>query len=125
MKTKFIVPLAALACALLALPAAAQFLPAPDANSVLILAPTVSGGFGSNEATKAAAIPRTVVIASAAQWLSITAADFATYRAIILGDPTCSGLGPESAATATGATWGPAVNGNVVIWGTDPTYHSS
>jgi hypothetical protein len=121
---KFILTLSVLACAVVcALPVGAQVLPAPDANSVVILSTTVTGGLGSVEAVKAAAIPRTVVLASPAQWVAMTAADFASYRAIILGDPTCQFSGPEAAATATGATWGPQVNGNVVIWGTDPVFH--
>ena len=105
-------------------PAAAA--PAPDANSVLILDPTITGGAGSWEATKAAGLGYTVVIASAAQWGAMTTAEFASYRALILGDPTCVvGTGPIAAAEANRAVWSPAVDGNMIIIGTDPTFHST
>lgn len=102
-------------------------LPAPDANSVLILGPSVSGGAASKEAVKAAARGFTVVVVNAATWAATTGPEFATYRAIILGDPTCVGFGPTpiSAAEANKAVWGPEIDGNVIIIGTDPTFHSS
>ena len=101
-------------------------LPAPDANSVLILGPTVTGGAGSNEAVKAAALGFTVVVVDAATWAATTGPEFATYRAIILGDPTCVlGTTPISAAEANRATWGSVIDGNVIILGTDPTWHST
>src|SRR6185295_378034 len=100
--------------------------PAPDANSVLILGTSVSGGAASLEATAAAGLGYTVDVATAAQWAAKSTADFATYKAIILGDPTCSET-PNinmAAAEANTATWGPAITGNVIIIGTDPTFHS-
>ena len=68
----------------------ADAIPAPDGNSVLILDDTVSGGAASNEASKAAAQGFTVVVATAAQWSAATTAEFSTYKALILGDPTCT-----------------------------------
>jgi len=107
-------------------PRLAQAAPAPDANSVLILNDTVTGGAGSFEATKAASLGFTVVVASAAQWGAMTTAEFASYRALILGDPTCVlGTAPIAAAEANKAVWGAAVDGNVIVIGTDPTYHST
>jgi len=110
----------ALACAMLfaaVAPASAQS--APDATSVLILGSTVSGGAGSVEAVKAAGLGYTVVVDSDAAWLARSTADFGTFRAIILGDPTCSY--PASpyldAADASKATWGPAIDGNVLLIG--------
>jgi hypothetical protein len=98
---------------------------AANANTVLILDGTVTGGLGSNEAMKAAGLGYTVEVASAAGWAAKSTADFSTYRAIILGDPTCTGLGPEAPADANKAVWGPAINGNVILVGTDPTFHVS
>jgi RHS repeat-associated protein len=55
-------------------------------------------------------------------WGSLTQAQFSSYSAIILGDPTCS----TSASTAIGAavtdvsTWSPAITGNVVVAGASP-----
>src|SRR5262245_8516734 len=110
------------ATVLTALPAQkAMAAPAPDANSVLILDPTITGGAGSFEATKAAGLGFTVVIVTAAQWSAMTTAEFASYRALILGDPTCVvGTAPIAAAEANRAVWSPAVDGNVIIVGTDP-----
>ncbi len=100
--------------------------PAPDANSVLILDVTVTGGAASLEAVKSAAAGHTVVVASDAMWSAMSAADFASYRALILGDATCPGVGTSpwlNAPTANRGTWGPVVSGNVIVIGTDPVFH--
>ena len=56
---------------------------------------------------------------------AMSAADFASYRGLILGDPTCVyGTSPLVAPTANRGTWGPVANGNVIVIGTDPVYHS-
>jgi hypothetical protein len=101
---------------------------AASTNKVLILAGTVTGGSSSIEATEAAARGMTVDVVDAATWSSMTAAQFASYRAIILGDPTCysPGTSPDiNAAAANAKTWGPTINGNIVILGTDPVFHAS
>jgi len=98
--------------------------PAPDANSVLILADTVVGGSTSLEAITAAGLGFTVDVATAADWAAKSTADFATYKAIILGDPICGNVASLAAAAANTAVWGPAVTGNVILIGTDPTYHT-
>jgi cysteine-rich repeat protein len=104
--------------------AAAQ--PAPDGNSVLILGSSVTGGIGSLEATKAIAQGFTVVIDTDAAWAARSTTDFASFKALIIGDPTCQGPGPYNpAAEANNLVWGPAVTGNIVLIGTDPTFHSS
>jgi hypothetical protein len=64
------------------------------------------------------------VVVNAATWATMTTADFADYDAIVLGDATCTGVGAVAAAEANAATWAAAVDGNVVIIGTDPVYHS-
>ncbi len=98
-------------------------------EKVLILASTVTGGASSVEATKAAALGYTVDVVSDVAWSAKTASDFASYRAIILGDPTCRGGGGNTspylnAALANRSVWGPQIDGNVVINGTDPVYHN-
>lgn len=93
-------------------------------GKVAILSTTVSGRMSSPEAQQAAALGLTVEIKTPAQWAAMTAADFAGYRALILGDPNCpSGTSAISAAVANKAVWGPTVTGNVVVVGTDPTWH--
>lgn len=104
---------------------AVQATPAPDGNSVLILDSTVIGGASSLEASKATDAGFNPVVISPAQWAVTTAADFSSFRALILGDAHCSGLSAVSAAIANRSVWGPTITGNVVIIGTDPEWHKS
>ena len=103
--------------------AAAQ--PAPGPDYVLILSTSVTNGINSREAQAAIAAGYNVEIATPAQWASKTTADFATYRALILGDPTCGGSDAIAvgAAIANNTIWAAAVTGNVFINGTDPVFH--
>jgi cysteine-rich repeat protein len=107
--------------------ATAQAQHAPDDHSVLILGSTVGCANPSLETTRAMAQGWTVVVDTDAQWLARTTADFATFQAIILGDKACVGTrdGNYAAAEANRAVWSPAIKGNIVLVGTDPTYHSS
>jgi hypothetical protein len=69
----------------------------------------------------------TPVVVDNATWEGMTTAAFASYRAIIIGDPTCGNYDDTShltAALSNPTTWGAAVNGNVLIIGTDPVFHS-
>lgn len=102
-------------------------MPASDGNSVAILKSTTGFADPSLEASKAAALGYTVVEFTDAQWMAATQADFETYRAIVIGDPTCQGFGYPGwlVAESTRAVWGPAVTGNVIVVGSDPTFHSS
>jgi len=102
--------------------------PAPDSNTVLILGSTIGFANPSLEKAKAMALGFNVEIASDVDWAAKSTADFATYRAIILGDATCPGVGTSpwlDAAEANRAIWTPAITGNVVVIGTDYTFHSS
>lgn len=102
--------------------------PAPNGNSVLILGTTIGPASPSLEESKAAALGYTVVVASALDWAGMTAGDFASYKAVVLGDRSCSigGTSPDlDAALANRAVWSPVIIGNVVVIGTDPTFHSS
>jgi hypothetical protein len=93
-------------------------------DQVLILEGTVTGGASSIEASEVVAKGLTPVVVDDSTWAAMTTAEFASYRAIILGDPTCGGATP-SAAAANAATWGAAVTGNVVIVGTDAVFHAA
>ncbi|HVJ18162.1 MAG TPA: DUF4215 domain-containing protein [Polyangiaceae bacterium] len=92
---------------------------------VLMLDTTLSGGTLSPEAQavwlKDPSL--TINIVDAHTWGSMTTAQFADYKAIILGDATCAS--DFSAAAANPLVWGPAVDGNVIIIGTDETFHLS
>lgn len=97
------------------------------ASEVLILGSSVSGRTSSLEAQEVSAQGLTPVVVDAATWDGMTTAQFASYRAIVIGDPTCGNYDDTShltAALSNPGTWGAAVNGNVLIIGTDPVYHS-
>src|SRR5665811_265308 len=95
---------------------------ATDAE-VLILDSSVSGGTSSLEALAVTAAGLTPVVVSATEWQAKTTAQFASYRALIIGDPDCAGQGVTDAGQ-NASTWGAAVNGNVLLIGTDPAFHS-
>jgi RHS repeat-associated protein len=89
---------------------------------VLILSTSVNGGSSSTEAQQATALGLTVTVATPTTWDAMTQAQFAAYKAIIIGDPSgasCSGTVPAD-ALSTAATWGAAVNGNAAVLGTAP-----
>lgn len=110
-----------LAGALLLLPGQVLSQPAPDANSVLILSSVDPGGFYAARATAAGL---TVVNATDVQWAARTTGDFATFKAIIIGDPTCGSTQP-AAAVANASVWGAAIDGPILIIGTDERLHQS
>ncbi|KAJ9148618.1 Peptidoglycan bound protein [Pleurostoma richardsiae] len=64
-------------------------------------------------------------IASDAEWRSMTSSDFANYKAIIIPDPSCGSLNQVAFLDETKFAWGPAIAGNIILIGTDPTFHSS
>jgi len=92
-------------------------------GKVLILDSTVTGGTSSVEAQEAAADGFGVDVVDATTWSSMTADQFAAYQAIILGDPTCGDESAVAAAEANASVWGPVINGNIEIVGTDPVFH--
>ncbi|KAF8423297.1 hypothetical protein EV426DRAFT_508879, partial [Tirmania nivea] len=75
----------------------------------------------------AQALGFTVVALDPPAWSTLTTEDCKTYRAIILPDPNCSRFSPSILAPVeeNRAVWSPAVTGNVVVVGTDPTFHRS
>ena len=77
-------------------------------GEVLILANSVTGGLGSHEAQAVSASGKVPVLASDAMWRSLTAAQFAGYDGLVLGDATCSTSlgGCVQAAIDTAMVWG-------------------
>ena len=85
----------------------------------------------------------TAKVVTVAEWQTMSTADFAAYKAIVLADPDCSSDPTVvSFLSDTKATWGPAIQGNIVLigkhmfsipstrrelisTGTDPTFHFS
>ncbi len=95
--------------------------PAPNANSVLILTSTTRNAADTSiEAHEATLAGFTVVMASDADWSTMTTADFASYKAIVFADGMCSGNSSLKAAIANQDVWGPAVTGNVIVMGDHP-----
>jgi|SRR5882724_11587639 len=95
------------------------------ADTVLILADTVFGDVSSLEAQAAENVGYTVEVVDSAGWLAKSQAQFASYRALILGDPNCVGDdSPLQAAVQNRAVWSPVVKGNIIIVGTDPVLHA-
>ncbi|MGH3157683.1 MAG: RHS repeat-associated core domain-containing protein [Streptosporangiaceae bacterium] len=98
--------------------------------SVLILSTSVNGGLSSAEAQAVAAVSpgATVTVDTPSQWDALSKANFASYSAIILGDPSSGGSCSPSApsdALSTESAWGPAVTGNVAVLGTAPALAGS
>jgi hypothetical protein len=86
----------------------------------LILSRTVEGGEQSPEYQAARKMGLAVTLASDTEWAGMTAAQFATYRVIILGDANCASEDVVSAALANRHVWSRVVNGNILIAGTAP-----
>jgi hypothetical protein len=72
-----------------------------------------------------------VTIRSGTEWEAMSAAEFASYQVLIVGDPSCRNTAlsaVESAHTWTPVVMGDGPNplvGNRVVVGTDPEYHYS
>jgi hypothetical protein len=112
-------------CGSSAFAASAPSLNAPDNHSVLILSNSVAGGTNSWEAVEAQAAGFTAVVVTSNQWVSMTRANFATYRALVLGDDQCGGSSVYGAAAANTSVWHAAVSsGNIIMMGTDASYHA-
>ncbi|KAK4178505.1 hypothetical protein QBC36DRAFT_156122, partial [Triangularia setosa] len=59
------------------------------------------------------------------EWNKMTTADFAKYKSIIIPDCICNtSLSTIKFLDNTKKVWSPAVTGNMVLIGTDPSYHS-
>jgi hypothetical protein len=115
---KYLAPLIALA----------TLLATASAQTALVLGGTVTGGAASTEALACITNGVAVEVVTDAGWLAKTQADFAGYRALILGDPTCVGPGVSpsiAAAVSNNTVWGPTVDGNTLIVGTDPVFHNA
>jgi hypothetical protein len=123
LRAVLVLALVAASFAVVGLRSAAAAGDAANNHTVLILGPTVSGGASSPEAAAAIANGMDVEVVDAAGWAAKTTANFATYRALILGDATCGS--DFTAAKANALVWSAAVNGRVIIIGSDPVYHYS
>jgi cysteine-rich repeat protein len=85
----------------------------------LLFEPTVRYTYMTDTITS---LGKTYAIADEAQFNIMTTADFKKYKAIVFADPN-SGLGPTDGALASRTIWSTAVDGNVIVIGTDETDH--
>jgi hypothetical protein len=103
---------------------------AETGKKALILGSSVSGGSSSLEATRASNLGFTVTVVSDATWSSMTAAQFADYQLIVVGDP--DGGVPEVVSQKATALSNAVMDragsntkaGNRLLIGTDPFAHS-
>ncbi|HEX4684932.1 MAG TPA: Ig-like domain-containing protein [Gemmatimonadaceae bacterium] len=86
------------------------------------LAAATFSGF-QNEQTLAQAAGLQVVVADSATWVGMTTSDFASYNAIVFGDPSCGVVSALDVAVANTQVWAPAVTGPVAVIGTDYVDH--
>lgn len=63
-------------------------------------------------------------MATPEEWDTYTTADFMKFKAIIISDPYCGAVSTIDFLDATKAVWSPAVTGDIILIGTDPSYHS-
>jgi hypothetical protein len=92
-------------------------------GSVLILSTSVNGGTSSMEYQQATALGLTATVATPSTWDAMTESQFASYSALMIGDPSSAGscaVSVPSDALSTASTWGPAVTGDVAVLGTAP-----
>jgi hypothetical protein len=94
-------------------------------NEVLILGSSVPGGQASTEAQSVTALGLTPVIVSDATWRGMSSGEFASYRALVIGDTGGNTEATFQAATDSTRTWGSVISGNQIIIGTDPVDHAS
>ena len=97
----------------------------------LLNSDTVTGGASSREAVDAAADGFAVTTVTGAQWDAMSAAQFAQYQLLIIGDPTCGTVATSATSNANvwasvvmGAAGGRTQAGNRIVVGTDPVFHS-
>jgi hypothetical protein len=114
----------------------ASITPALATADVLILGPTATSGIENNVVTTGTSTPvpgypsvnglglTAHVASTSADWLTQLADP--NYKAIVLGDPTCSGAGPTAWAEtpAAQAALATRVKGDVVLIGTDLSLHT-
>jgi hypothetical protein len=132
---------------LLTLGLSASAVPVSSPPRVLIIDESVDGGTSSQEAAAAQlAIPGCAVdIVTAANWPGVpptgtggpTGFGLDSYRALIIGDPICTGpttngMGTSTpgyfnmlnALNATKLIWTPVITGNVILEGVDNAFHA-
>ena len=101
---------------LLAFAGAAAFAAGALAEDLLFFS-----GLTGDEITEAAALGYTTKTVNDAEWRAMTTADFAKYKAIVIGDQYCQvDTNQLNVFADTKDVWGPAVSGNIIVIGMKP-----
>ncbi|KAI3399265.1 hypothetical protein diail_7428 [Diaporthe ilicicola] len=79
----------------------------------------------AEEYVQAMAAGFTIDVVNTAGFNSMTTAQFSAYRAIVIGDPYCGSIDEIAFLETNKDVWSSAVTGNIVLIGTDPSYHAS
>ncbi len=102
--------------------------PAHAATSAPVLVLVLNGETTAPETTVLQDAGYSVTQVTPSAWEAMSASSFASYAALVIGDPSsgsCSTLTPTTATSGTdalGTAWQSAVSGNVVVAGTAPAY---
>lgn len=98
----------------------------PIGNKVAVYGPTAISNFSTTYNAHLTSLGVTVDIISGAVWDTMTTADFAEYRALIVPDANRSARSTYLTQLENSRTdWSPAVNGNMIIVGTDEASHGT
>ncbi|KAF2113257.1 hypothetical protein BDV96DRAFT_601437 [Lophiotrema nucula] len=97
----------------------ASFAASAFAQKVLFL-----DGLQAREYDEAVALGYDVDLKTETEWAAMTSADFAAYNAIVIPDPVCGrDLSTLGFLDTSKSEWSPAVTGNIILIGTDPSFH--
>jgi len=95
-------------------------------HRVLIYGPTLAKNVPINERKVALRLGFRVKVVTKDEWSAMTQDDFGGFSTIVFGDPYCRrGTARLDAAIANQATWGAAVDGNVVVGTFDAVWHAN
>ncbi|MCP9491934.1 MAG: PKD domain-containing protein [Solirubrobacteraceae bacterium MAG38_C4-C5] len=102
--------------AVIAVSAGAQQ-PGPKRVAILDVASTTGGSY---ELSAAGESGLEATIIDEARWRNMTTADFEAYDALVIGEGSCNAF---ALLDETAGAWAPAITGNELLIGTDPSDH--
>jgi hypothetical protein len=94
-------------------------------DSILFYGPSI-GTRKISEASIAEAMGFDVTVATKGRWAAMSRPEFKAFGAIVFGDPGCkTSTDRLDVADANANTWSGAIQGHVVVTGTDPVWHAN
>ncbi|KAF2727637.1 hypothetical protein EJ04DRAFT_478718 [Polyplosphaeria fusca] len=82
-------------------------------------------GLDYREFDEAEALGFSTKIVTEAEWAAMTTDDFSKFKAIVVPDPSCGSVSTIKFLEDSKSQWSPAVTGNIILIGTDPSFHFS